>query len=63
MKITVVVELGTRTVVEQILTPEDFRGDYRAAITEAVTRIELSTFGPEISEAPSFDEQLRMRGQ
>lgn len=63
MRITVVVEIGGRTVMEQLTTSEDFRGDYRAAISEAVTRIELSTYGPQINEAPSFDEQLKMRGQ
>jgi hypothetical protein len=63
VKITVAVEIGERTVVEQMTTKEDFRGDYRAAITEAVTRIELSTFGPQMAEGNSFDEQLKMRPQ
>jgi hypothetical protein len=63
VKITVVVEIGERTVVEQVTTKEDFRGDYRTAITEAVTRIELSTFGPQYGEGHSFDEQLKMRPQ
>jgi hypothetical protein len=63
VKITVAVEIGDRTVCEQVLTKEDFRGDYRAAVTECVTRIELSTFGPQFTEGNSFDEQLRMRPQ
>jgi hypothetical protein len=62
MKITVAVEIGDRTVAEQITTKEDFRGDYRSAVTECVTRIELSTFGPHTDpEGYSFDPVLHMR--
>jgi hypothetical protein len=64
MKVTVLVELGERTVVEQITTKEDFRGDYRRAISECASRVELSTFGPQLSaEGHNFDEQLKMGHQ
>ena len=64
MKITVVVEMGDRTVVEQVTTQEDYRGDYRAAVRECVTRIELGTYGPQQSqEGMAFDPVLQMRQQ
>lgn len=61
MKITVHVEIGNRTVTETLVTTEDFRGDYRRAITEMSARVELSTFGPQTHEGCNFDEQLRPR--
>ena len=64
MKITVVMEMGGRTVVEQITTQEDFRGDYRAAVGECATRIELGTYGPQNQqEGFAFDPVLQMRPQ
>lgn len=63
MKLTVALEIGKRTVVEQIETDEDFRGDFRRAITEAASRIELATYGPQLTqEGMNFDEQLRFHG-
>lgn len=62
MKLTVIVEIGSRTVVEQLTTQEDFRGDFRNAITECASRVELSTFGPQLHPGGmNFDEQLQMR--
>jgi hypothetical protein len=61
MKVTVIVEIGERTVVEQITRKESFRGDYRSAIAECAGRVELSTFGPQLQkEGFDFDEQLKM---
>jgi hypothetical protein len=61
MKVIVAVELGDRTVTEQLITAENFRGDYRNAVTECAGRVELATFGPQLAEGASFDEQLRMK--
>jgi hypothetical protein len=62
MIVTVTVQIGARTVAEQITTPEDFRGDYRNAIGECASRVELSTFGPQLTaEGHAFDEQLKMK--
>jgi hypothetical protein len=64
MKVTVIVEIGKRTVVESLATEEDHRGDYRQAIGECATRIELATFGPSFQqEGHSFDEPLQMKPQ
>jgi hypothetical protein len=61
MIVTVTMQIGTRTVAEQVTTPEDFRGDYRTAITECASRIELATYGPQMDkDGMNFDEQLRM---
>ena len=61
MKVTVLVEIGERTVVEQLITSENLRGDYRQAVAECASRVELSTFGPAFQqEGGSFDEQLKM---
>ena len=61
MKVMIVLAIGERTVTETITTTEDFRGDYRAAVTEAATRIELGTYGPHGAEGYAFDEVLKMR--
>jgi hypothetical protein len=45
MKMTVVLENGNRTVVEQLMLGET-RKDFRAAISDMACRIELATFGP-----------------
>jgi hypothetical protein len=64
VKVTVAVEIGDRTVAEQIVTQEDFRGDYRAAVGECATRIELATYGPQQSQGGfAFDTVLQMRPQ
>lgn len=64
MKVTVLVEIDDRTVVEQIITKENMRGDYRNAVGQCASRVELSTFGPQFHpEGSDFDEQLRMKGQ
>lgn len=44
MKVTVTVDMGNRTVVEQQLLG-DTRKDWRAAISDIACRIELSTYG------------------
>lgn len=62
MKVAVIVEIGGRTVMEQLTTAEDFRGDYRAAVGECASRIELATYGPGRvagDTGHSFDEQIR----
>jgi len=60
MKVTVMVEIDKRTVTEQLVTEENYRGDYRAAIQECASRVELSTFGPQFQrEGHDFDEQLK----
>jgi hypothetical protein len=62
VKVTVTVEIENRTVTEQIITEENYRGDYREAIGECIARVELSTFGPQFhQEGHNFDEQLRSR--
>jgi hypothetical protein len=62
MKVTVIVEIGKRTVTEQLVTEEDHRGDYRQAISECISRAELSTFGPTFTkEGHSFDEPLQAK--
>jgi hypothetical protein len=62
MKVTVTVEIGKRTVTEQLVTEEDHRGDFRQAIREAFSRVELSTFGPTFQqEGHSFDEPLQVK--
>ena len=64
MKVTVVVEIENRTVTEQLVTDEDYRGDYRQAVGECASRIELATFGPQFQkEGNKFDEQLRAKPQ
>jgi hypothetical protein len=62
MKVTVAVEFGSgRTVVEQMITGEDFRGDYRRAVGECIGRLELSTYGPQANpEECAFDAPLQM---
>jgi hypothetical protein len=60
MKVTVIVEIGKRTVVESLGTEENHRGDYRAAVGECISRVELSTFGPTFQqEGHNFDEPLQ----
>jgi hypothetical protein len=64
MRITVALEIGERTVVEQLTTTEDFRGDYRGAIQQIAGRIELGTYGPQQKEdGYMFDHPLQMRMQ
>lgn len=60
MKVTVTVEIDNRTVTEQLITEENYRGDYRSAVGECASRVELSTFGPQFhQEGHDFDEQLK----
>jgi hypothetical protein len=64
VKVTVIVEIGNRTVTEQLTTEADYRGDYREAASECVSRVELSTFGPQFQkEGNKFDEMLRPKPQ
>lgn len=45
MKATVTLEMGGRTVVEQVVIPGVARKDWRAAISDIACRVELSTYG------------------
>jgi hypothetical protein len=64
VKITVAVEIGKRTVIEHTETTEDYRGDYREAVSEIISRIELGTYGPQIKqEGYMFDSPLQMKPQ
>ena len=64
MKVTVIVEIDKRTVTEQLITEENYRGDYRQAVGECASRVELSTFGPQFHpEGSKFDEQLQSKPQ
>ena len=46
MKVTVLLEMGGRTVSEQHLIAGNSRKDWRAAISDIACRIELGTYGP-----------------
>jgi hypothetical protein len=46
VQITVAVQFGNRTAVEQLMVPGESRQDWRNAINSLAARIELSTFGP-----------------
>jgi hypothetical protein len=64
MKLTLAMEIGNRVVVEQLMTAEDFRGDFRTAIGAISARIELSTYGPPTDpEAATFDTMLEPKPQ
>jgi hypothetical protein len=64
MKVTVIVETAKRTVTETLVTDEDYRGDYRQAVGECASRVELSTFGPQFhKEGNKFDEPLQSKPQ
>lgn len=45
MKLTVTLEMGGRSVVEQVVIPGTTRRDWRAAISDVACRMELSTYG------------------
>lgn len=45
IKMTVAVEMGGRTVVEQVQIPGHSRKDFRAVISDIACRLELSTYG------------------
>lgn len=46
MKIMVHLEVGNRTVTEQVCTDSMTRQEWRNNIAEIASRIELSTYGP-----------------
>jgi hypothetical protein len=46
MKLSVALEMGGRTVCEQLVVPGDTRADFRGAINNIAARLELSTYGP-----------------
>jgi hypothetical protein len=64
VKVAVILEMEGRTVMEQLVTAEEFRGDFRSAIQECASRIELGTYGPQQKQDGfMFDVPLKMRMQ
>jgi hypothetical protein len=64
VKLTIALEIGNRTVAEQVVTSEDFRGDFRTALSACGGRIELSTYGPpKDPQAQAFDTMLEPKPQ